>query len=273
MVITARWLLGRSGVDRLPIATPTSAGVALRVLPASPDRGDLLRTPLLGRMLRSARFRLGLRLVALAVLIGIAVDGLLGPDESPMNLAGTLPWTHWRGVTVVLLAILLGNVACFACPLDRAAFSVLRRWISADRRQVGRSGSDPSGWPSASWSSWLVVVRGVRSLGRVRSPPPILLLGLVGASRPCVDLLFEGAAFCRYVCPVGQYQMADVDGLLPGRSSAIDPRSVRDLRHAATVWTARPRRTGLRTRPPAFRSKSGNLDCTFCLDCVTRLPA
>ena len=32
-----------------------------------------------------------------------------------MNLAGVLPWTHWRAFTVIgLLAI--GNLFCMACP-------------------------------------------------------------------------------------------------------------------------------------------------------------
>ena len=32
-----------------------------------------------------------------------------------MNLAGVLPWTHWRALTVIgLLAV--GNLFCMACP-------------------------------------------------------------------------------------------------------------------------------------------------------------
>jgi hypothetical protein len=43
------------------------------------------------------------------------LDGLLGPEISPMNLAGVLLWTHWRAFTVVgLLAV--GNLFCMACP-------------------------------------------------------------------------------------------------------------------------------------------------------------
>ena len=61
-----------------------------------------------------------------------------------MNLAGTLPWTHWRG-GVVLLALLLGNVACFACPLV-APRGVLRRWIRPTRK-----------WPRRLRSKWIAV--------------------------------------------------------------------------------------------------------------------
>ncbi len=32
-----------------------------------------------------------------------------------MNLAGTLPWTHWRGMAVLGL-VAVGNVACMSCP-------------------------------------------------------------------------------------------------------------------------------------------------------------
>ena len=263
MVITARWLLGRSVVDRTPVATPTSAGVALRVLPAASDRGDLLRTPVLGRLLGSARFRLGLRLVSLAVLIGIAVDGILGPDESPMNLAGTLPWTHWRG-GVVLLALLLGNVACFACPLV-APRGVLRRWIRPTRK-----------WPRALRSKWIAVALVVvwlvvyEAFDLWDSPfaTAMLLLGLVGAAT-CVDLLFEGSAFCRYVCPVGQYQMAT--STMSSRTvSAIDPRRC-DTCTTRDCLVGGPRGPGCGL-DLLIPKKSGNLDCTFCLDCVTACP-
>ena len=33
----------------------------------------------------------------------VVADGLLGPQVSPMNLAGVLPWTYWRGLGVVAL--------------------------------------------------------------------------------------------------------------------------------------------------------------------------
>jgi cytochrome c oxidase assembly factor CtaG/ferredoxin len=263
MVITARWMRGirpkshgRDGDDR-----PKS--ISLPVLSPARDRGDLLRTPVVGRLLRSSAFRLGIRLATLAGAALIVIDGMLGIDEAPMNLAGTLPWTHWRGVTVVLLVV-LGNVACFACPLI-APRSVLRRWISPRWR-----------WPKRLRSKWLAVglvviwLVAYEAFDLWASPvaTAVLLVGLVAVAT-VVDLVFEGASFCRYVCPVGQYQMA---------VSTISPRTVVaiDVDRCATCAT-KDCLTGGQGGPGCgldllLPSKSGNLDCTFCLDCVSACP-
>ena len=46
----------------------------------------------------------------------VVADGLLGPQVGPLNLAGVLPWTYWRGLGVVVL-LAVGNLFCMACPL------------------------------------------------------------------------------------------------------------------------------------------------------------
>ena len=57
------------------------------------------------------------------------VDGCRGPQVAAMNLAGVLPWIHWRGL-VVLGLLAAGNVSCMACPflLPR---TLARRWLPA----------------------------------------------------------------------------------------------------------------------------------------------
>ncbi len=53
--------------------------------------------PVLGKFLKWRHARLALQL-PLAVLAGILIyDGLRGPQVASMNLAGVLPWIHWRG--------------------------------------------------------------------------------------------------------------------------------------------------------------------------------
>src|SRR6202035_5691359 len=54
--------------------------------------------------------------ISLLVLAGIVVfDGWTGPAAAPMNLAGVLPWIHWRGL-VIFGMLIAGNVFCLACP-------------------------------------------------------------------------------------------------------------------------------------------------------------
>ena len=42
--------------------------------------------------------------MALLAMI-VIVDGLAGPQLSPMNLAGVLPWIHWRGLLILSLLV------------------------------------------------------------------------------------------------------------------------------------------------------------------------
>ena len=80
---------------------------------------------------------------AARAVAAVVADGLLGPPMSPMNLAGVLPWTYWRGLTVVAL-LAAGNFFCFACPfmLPRA----LARRLAAPTRRLAARRCARSGW-------------------------------------------------------------------------------------------------------------------------------
>ena len=143
-----------------------------------PAAFDLLRVPLLGRFLRWRHARLSLQ-VPLLLLAGLIVyDGFRGPQIGAMNLAGVLPWIHWRGL-VVLGLLAAGNVFCMACPF-MVPRTLARRWLPQ-----GRS------WPRWLRSKWLAVVllavfplglRGVRSLGQ----PMVDRLDRPGLLRGCL---------------------------------------------------------------------------------------
>lgn len=262
IVIAARKLLeDSSGVPSR--RTTSNRTISLPVLGSSPEGGDLMRIPVLGAMIRRSRWRLLVRLAVLLGLVLVVLDGFLGPRPAPTNAAGTFPWTHWRGLTVVLLLV-FGNVACFACPLI-APRSVLRRWIRPTRR-----------WPRALRSKWLAValVLGWLVFYEMFDPWDVpamtawVLVGLVvGAT--AVDLLFEGSSFCRYVCPVGQYQMA-MSTMSTRTVAAIDPSVCATCRtHDCLRGGEGGPGCGLGLFVPR---KVGNLDCTFCLDCVSACP-
>ena len=73
----------------------------------------------------------------------VILDGLVGPQVGAMNLAGVLPWIHWRGF-VILGLLAAGNVFCMACPFMLPR-TFARRWLPA--RLDGRDGCGASGWP------------------------------------------------------------------------------------------------------------------------------
>jgi len=179
------------------IARHSSAATGCQA--ASPRRFDLLRVPLVGGFLSGVHARIALQL-PLLMLAGIMIwDGLGGPQIGPMNLAGVLPWIHWRGLLVFGLLV-AGNAFCLACPftlvrsLGRRLLPAAAAWPRRLRSKwlaVGLmllflwSYEAFALWDSPWWTAWIAVAYFVAAL--------------------LVDGLFAGAAFCKYVCPIGQF--------------------------------------------------------------------
>ncbi|MGC4080684.1 MAG: hypothetical protein QM736_00825 [Vicinamibacterales bacterium] len=103
-----------------------------------------------------------------------------------------------------------------------------------------------------------------------------LVVGYFGVAL-IVDTTFSGAAFCKHVCPVGQFNFiaSTVSPLEVGvrdrsvceRCTTVDCiKGRRDERVPATI-VQRGCELGL-----FLPSKVGNLECTFCLDCVQACP-
>ena len=224
--------------------------------------GDLLAGPL-GRLLRHRDARFGLQLVMLVLAVLVVADGLIGPRVAPLNAAGVLPWIYWRGLVVIAL-LLVGNVVCMACPftLSRALVRRLpirrRRWPRALRNKWPAvlllvlflwAYEALSLWSSPFWTAWIVV-------------------GYFVASAT-VDAFFEGAAFCKHVCPIGQFNFV---------WSLVSPREVR-ARETSVCESCETHECvrGSEQSPGCEMAlfqplKSGNMDCTFCLDCVQACP-
>lgn len=66
---------------------------------------DLLSIPFVGAMIKWRYFRRAAQAVMLLLALIIIADGLFGHQMGSMNLAGVLPWTHWRGLSIVALLI------------------------------------------------------------------------------------------------------------------------------------------------------------------------
>jgi Fe-S-cluster-containing hydrogenase component 2 len=103
-----------------------------------------------------------------------------------------------------------------------------------------------------------------------------LVLAYFGAALT-IDLLFTGATFCKYVCPIGQFSFV---------ASTVSPLELRvrqpeTCRTCQTVDCIRGRRAENEPSRVTQRgcelslflpAKVGNMDCTFCLDCVQACP-
>jgi ferredoxin len=224
---------------------------------------DLLTWPVLGRFLKRRHARLAMQTPLLLVAGLIVFDGLFGPQLAPKNLATVGVWLHYRGLVVVALLV-AGNLFCMACPfmLPRR----IGRWL---RRFWGGGRPIPtllrSKWPAL---ALLVLYFFVYERFSLWASPWltawIVLAYFVAAF--AVDAVFHGAAFCKYVCPVGQFNFF---------SSLVSPLeiSVRDASACASCRTKDCIRGARGCELALFQPrKVGNLDCTFCLDCVHACP-
>jgi cytochrome c oxidase assembly factor CtaG len=234
-----------------PLTAPTAAKM------------DLLSLPLAGRILGWPRFRYAAQLLMFLAALLVVIDGLFGHQMTAMNLAGVLPWTHWRGLMVLAL-LAFGNIFCFACPFNFA-------------RQLGRRILPARwSWPRRLRSKWIAIALlllffwAYEAFSLWDSPrsTAMLVIGYFAAAI-VVDGLFAGASFCKYVCPIGQYQFIQ---------SLISPVevSVRNLAVCGTCEThdcIRGNETQRGCELQLFQPrKTSNMDCTFCLDCVHACP-
>lgn len=232
---------------------------------------DVLRWPVVGRLLRARYARPLLQLPLLLVGLAMIAHGFLGPDLAPKNLATVLVWVHYRGLLVLAL-LLGGNFFCMACPFmlpRQLARKVIRpRW----------------NWPRALRNKWLSLglfasVLFCYELFSLWSSPwwTAALAVAFFAGAVLVDSLFKHATFCKHVCPIGQFNFL---------ASTLSPLEVRvrdhDVCSSCTTHDCIKGRRSLefpeRIVQPGCElalflpTKVGNLDCTFCMDCARACP-
>jgi cytochrome c oxidase assembly factor CtaG/ferredoxin len=206
-------------------------------------------------------------LLALAALV--IYDGFTGPQVSAMNAAGVLPWTHWRGLTVLAL-LFVGNFFCMSCPFMLVRDG-LRKILSAFR--IPHSAL---AWPRPLRNKWLPVALVAIYLWAYESfslwdrpwATAVLILGYFAAAA-LLDSVFRGASFCKYVCPIGQFHF--VQSLAsPAEIRVREPDVCRTCKTFDCIkGNTMHRGCELQLFQPR---KSGNMDCTFCLDCVSACP-
>jgi ferredoxin len=259
---------------------------------------DLLRVAVIGNLLRRRHARTLLQIPLLAVGVLMILHGLFGPQLAPRNLATTLGWVHFRGALVLVL-LLAGNFFCMACPFMLPR-NLARRFLNPRRN-----------WPRLLRNKWLslalfVLLLFAYELFDLWGSPwwTAWLVVAYFAGALAVDSLFKHASFCKFVCPLGQFnfvastvsplevkvrdlQVCDAcrtkDCIRGRREGAQPPVDV----PSQPLTTTQPHATTqpLTTQPRSLKviqrgcelalfqpRKVGNMDCTFCLDCVQACP-
>jgi ferredoxin len=235
-------------------------------------RPDLLTWPLVGPFFKWRHARAAMQAPVLALTALIIFDGLVGPRLAPKNLATVSVWLEYRGLAVLALLV-AGNLFCMACP-----FMLPRRGGRWLREKLLHGGK-----PVPTWlRKWLAVGLLVLffycyELFSLWASPWLTAWLIVGyfLAAFTVDTFFRGAAFCKHVCPVGQFNFF---------GSLISPFEIRARRPAGCTacrtkdCIAAGRRTEPSTGGPGCelwlfqQRKTGNMDCTFCLDCIHACP-
>ncbi len=160
---------------------------------------DLMHVPVLGSLFRWRYARPFLQAPLLVVSVAMILHGLFGPSLAPKNLATTLSWLHFRGVLVLVL-LCAGNFFCLACP-----FMLVR--------QAARRFFRPRfTWPRVLRNKWVSVAlfRSYPLYLRIVRPLVFALVDRMAHHRLLpyallVDGLFKHASFCKFVCPIGQF--------------------------------------------------------------------
>jgi ferredoxin len=232
---------------------------------------DILRWPVIGPFLGWRHARTTVQLAALGITAMVVLHGLLGPAIAPANLATVVTWVHYRGLLIVAL-LAAGNLFCTGCPFvlvrdaGRRLHAPSRRWPRWLRHK----------WPAVALFVGVLFAYELFDLWSLPAATAWLILGYFGAAL-AVDLVFSGASFCKYVCPIGQFNFL-ASTLAPLEIQVRQPETCRTCQ---TVDCIRGRRDVAAPAVVVQRgcelalflpSKVGNLDCTLCLDCVHACP-
>lgn len=228
-----------------------------------PLRGDLLRFPIIGKLLRWRWGRLLFQLILLGVAMLIIYDGLTGRQLAPANSATVLAWVHYRGL--ILLALLLaGNVFCFGCPFT------LPRTLA---RRISLAGPR---WPRALRNKWVsvgslfLIFWLYEWLDLWASPWLTAWLAIAYfISAFTLEALFAESPFCKYVCPLGAFNFT-LSTLSPLQVKAVDLEVCRNCAGKECVrGSSKVLGCGTELYVPSMTS---NMDCTMCLDCSRACP-
>ncbi len=253
---------------------------------------DVLRLPLIGRLLRGRHGRLLLQAPFTLIALALVIDGIVGPQSAARNLATVAPWVHLRGL-VVLALLLAGNLVCMGCPFTLPR-TLAKRLSIRGRRFPQRLRNKWLAifslfalffvyeyfdlWASPWLTAWLIVAYFIASF--------------------LLEALFRESAFCKYVCPLGSFNMV-YSTLSPSgiavKSPAVcahcvghecvngsyAPKPIIRLDEIPVDGGGDARQLRVEHGPrgtlgcgtelfaPQMR---GNLDCTLCLDCVRACP-
>ncbi len=275
------------------MSVPLKVRAARPNWPQQPKGFDLLRLPGLRRFFRWRYARLVFQLPLLLLAAFAIFDGLTGDQLAPRNVATTTLWLHYRGLVVLALAI-IGNAFCAACPL------MLTRGLS---RRLERLLPRKLVWPRALKNKYFVTALLLAfffayEVFDLWASPFLTAWLVIGyfAGALAVDTLFPAGTFCRYVCPLGNFNFA-FSTAAPTQIAAVNPDvcshcADKPCLHGRETYADPARAQGYAAFIPLSSVQhangqgffpgcetdlmvptvTSNMDCTLCMNCVRACP-
>lgn len=172
------------------------------------NRFDLLKIPIIKRILKSRVFQPLLMMIFLAFFFFSILTGFFGTPAGSRNFSIIYIWIVWWALLMVVLVPLFGRAWCMVCPIPGPAEWLQRRAIVQRIMKPLRTLN--LRWPKKLKNIWL---QNLSFLG-------IALFSIIILTRPSVtafvllsmvviaiilSFLFKDRVFCRYVCPVGGF--------------------------------------------------------------------
>ena len=191
---------GRTGRPGITAATP-HAGDARRY--------DLLRQPLIRRLLVSRWPQFIVRALAMAGFLLAIIAGVAGTPVGNRNFAIVFVWIAWWALLILLVVPLAGRAWCSICPIPMAGEWLQQGALLAPNEQTRGFGLGRR-WPKRLNNIWLqnggfALLALFSAVVLTNALVTALVLGAFLLLATATALLYERRAFCRYLCPVGGF--------------------------------------------------------------------
>lgn len=188
------------------------------------------RFPSLGRAVKKPGFQFSFVFPAFILLYLFLIAGFFGLPVGNRNIIIVFVWILWWFLLTTLMVPFLSRIWCLMCPLTLPGEWLQRRaFVSVRPGRTGHLNNLLKGlnkrWPAKLRNIWLQNI-GFVALGVVfpilatRPFVSALVLGGMLVLATLLAAVYQGRAFCRFVCPVGGFL-----GLY-SMSSAVELRPV-----------------------------------------------
>jgi hypothetical protein len=172
-------------------------------------RYDLLRIPVVRRLLVARWPQYLVRVLALAGFLLAIVAGVAGTPAGNRNFAIVFVWIIWWALLILIAVPLAGRAWCAICPIAMPGEWLQQGAILAPDEKTQGLGLGRR-WPKRLNNIWLqnggfLVLALFSAVVLTNALVTALVLAAFLLLATATALVYERRAFCRYLCPVGGF--------------------------------------------------------------------